>query len=154
MSNSKNQKRIRFFIGDDIRSENDKPMIFGLCASDIVQLALPAEKPDPTKEAPVLLQSLAILASFIGYGTGSTELIKAEASLYTPDGSAVFEHHDLMGGIESATQANKSDINLILKFVPFTIIRLGEYRLVINLEGTVYEYKFTINRAITHQSKA
>lgn len=154
MSDSKNQKRVRYFIGDDIRSENDKPMIFGLCASDTVQVALTAEQPDPTKEAPIVLPSLAILASFIGYGTGSTEPINAEASLYLPDGRVVFEHHDLMGGIESAPQANKSDINLILKFLPFPIYQLGQYRLVFKLNGTAYEYKFTIDRALTHQPKA
>lgn len=154
MSDSKNQKRIRYFIGDDIRSENDKPMIFGLCPSDTVQLALAAEQPDPANEAPVMLPSLAILASFIGYGTGSKEPINAEASLYMPDGRVVFEHHDLMGGIESATQAHKNDINLIIKFVPFAIYQLGQYRLGIQLNGTKYEYKFNITRAFTYQSKA
>lgn len=154
MSNSKNQKRIRYFIGDDIRSENDKPMIFGLCSSDTVQLGMSEEKPDPTDEAPIVLQSLAILGSFIGYGTGSAQPIKASASLYRPDGTVVFENHDLMDGVESASQANKTDINLILKFVPFVINQLGQYRLVFNLNGTPYEYKFTINRAFTHQPMA
>ena len=153
MSDSKIQKRIRYFIGDDIRSENDKPMIFGLCAGDTVQLGLTAEQPDPTSEAPIMLPSLAILASFIGYGAGTKESIKAEASLYMPDGRAVFEHHDLMGGIESASHAQKSDINLIIKFVPFTIYHLGQYRLAIQLNGTKYEYKFNISRAFPYQSK-
>jgi len=152
MSNSKIQKRIRYFIGDDIRTENDKPMIFGLCSSDTVQLGLTAEIPGPTNEAPIMLQSLAVLASFIGYGLGNKAPINAEASLYLPDGKVVFEHHVLAGGIES-TSANINDINLILKFVPFLISQLGEYRLVFLLNGTAHEYKFNIARAFPHQPK-
>lgn len=154
MNDSKNQKRVRYFIGDDIRSENDKPMVFGLFPSDTVQVVLSAENQDPTDAAPMVLQSLAILGSFIGYGTGRAEPIKAEASLYMPDGRVVFENHDLAGGIESAALANKSDINLILKFVPFVVNQFGQYRLIFNLNGTPYEYKFNINRVLPYKPKA
>ncbi len=153
MSTSKNQKRIRYFIGDDVRSENDKPMIFGLCTSDTVHLGLTSEQPDPSNEVPVVLPSLAILASFIGYRTGSNEPINAEASLYLPDGKVVFEHLVLSGGIETATQSHIRDVNLIIKFIPFSIYQLGQHRLAIQLNGTTYEYKFNIARAFAYQPK-
>ena len=150
MNDNKIQKRVRYFIGDDIRAENDKPMIFGLCSSDRVQLGLPADKLDPTNEVPTMLPSLAVLASFIGYGAGENGPINAEASLYLPDGEVVFEHHDLAGGI-GPSPANINDINLILKFVPFKIPQLGEYRLLFQINGTAHEYKFSIVRAFPHK---
>jgi hypothetical protein len=148
MSNSQESKRIRFFIGDDVRSENDKPMIIGLCPNDTVLLGAPAEVADPTNEAPVLLQSLGILAVFIGYK--DNEVNHAEASLFLPDGKPVFEHQVL--AIEPITARDyRKDIYLALKFAPFPVFQLGQYRLVFVINGTSIDYKFTIDRATRHQ---
>lgn len=147
MSSKSYPKRVKFFIADDIRSDGPKPMIIGLFVDDSVGLVMPAGNPDPTKEAPIMLQSLAILTSFIDCN-GSFE---AETSLYQPDGTAIFEHQKIEGGINSDNPTGKNNINFITKFMPCAIPKFGVYEFSIKLDEKKYDYKFTIGRA--HSSK-
>lgn len=147
MSSKSYPKRVRFFIADDIRSDGPKPMVIGLLVDDFVGLEMPSDNPNPTKDAPIMLQSLAILASFIDCN-GPFE---AETSLYQPDGTALFEHQKLEGGINSDKAIGKNNINFIAKFMPFAIPELGVYTFSIRLDEQEYNYKFTIGCA--HSSK-
>ena len=140
-------KRVRFFIADDIRSDGPKPMIIGLLVDDFVGIEIPAKQPEPTKDAPIMLQSLAILASFIDCN-GPFE---AETSLYQPDGTALFEHQKLDGGINTDKATGKNNINFIAKFMPFGIPQFGPYKFLIKLDDKEYEYSFKIGQA--HSSK-
>lgn len=151
MSLNKEQKRVRFFLGDDVRSENDKPMIFGLCPSDKVLINTPVEQVDPTSKKPIVIPGLAILTSFIGY---SGPYKKAEASLYLPDGKAIFEHQALNTEGTKAAAEHKNDINLVVKFAPFSISQLGQYKFVIKLNEEIQEYKFMVERAFPFQKKS
>lgn len=143
MSSKSYPKRVRFFIADDIRSDGPKPMIIGLLVDDSVGLKMPAGNLDPTKEAPIVLETLAILTSFIDCN-GPFE---AETSLYQPDGTALFEHQKLEGGINSDQATGKNNINFIAKFMPFAIPKFGVYKFSIKLDEMEYDYKFTIGRA-------
>ena len=147
MSSKSYPKRVRFFIADDIRSDGPKPMVIGLLVDDFVGLDMPVDNPVPTKDAPIMLQSLAILASFIDCN-GPFE---AETSLYQPDGTALFEHQKLEGGINSDKATGKNNINFIAKFMPFAIPEFGVYKFSIKLDENEYDYEFTIGRA--HSSK-
>lgn len=147
MSSKSYPKRIRFFIADDIRSDGPKPMVIGLLVDDFVGIEMPTDNPDPTTDVPVMLQSLAILASFIDCN-GPFE---AETSLYQPDGTALFEHKKLEGGINTDKATGKNNINFIAKFMPFFIPKFGVYKFSIRLDDKIYDYNFTIGR--THSSK-
>lgn len=138
-------KRVRFFIADDIRTEGPKPMLIGLLVDDAVGLGIPAGQPEPSKESPIMLQSLAILTSFIGCkGTYA-----AETSLYQPNGTALFEHQKLEGGIKADVEGGEGNINFIAKFMPFAIPEFGPYKFVFKLDEKVYEYIFTVGRAFS-----
>lgn len=138
MSSKSYPKRVRFFIADDIRNEGFKPMIIGLLTDDIVGIEIPAEQPEPSTEAPIMLQSLAILTTFID----CKGPYKTSISLYQPNGTALFENQD----VDAGQAAGKSNINFIAKFMPFGIPEFGLYKFVIKLDRKKYEYKFTINR--------
>lgn len=143
MSSKLFPNRVRFFIADDIRSEGAKPMLIGFLPDDFVGIELPAEQQEPSKEAPIMLQSLAILTTFIGCkGPFETEI-----SLYQPNGAALFEHQRIDGGVNLEQPAGKKSINFIAKFMPFSIPEFGQYRFVIKLDKKEYEYKFEINRS-------
>ena len=135
-------ERIRFFLAEDVRAETTKPMIIGLFLDDIIVIEIPAEQPDPSKEAPIVLQSITILSSFIRC-KGSFE---ANISLYQPNGTAIFEHQKIDGGVESDQSEGMSNINFIAKFMPFSIFEFGQYRFVIKLDEQEYVYMFGINR--------
>ncbi|MDD5056334.1 MAG: hypothetical protein PHQ60_00580 [Sideroxydans sp.] len=143
MSSKSLPKRVRFFIADDIRIESQKPMVIGLLMDDFVGIDLPVGKPEPSAVTPIMLQSLAILASFIDCkGT-----FDAETSLYKPDGAALFEHQKLEGGVSSQLSDGKSNISFVAKFMPFVITEFGQYRFVFKLDAKEYEYKFRVGRA-------
>lgn len=134
--------RVRFFIADDIRADGKKPMIIGLLTDDIVGIEIPENHPEPSSANPIILQSLAILISFINcHGP-----FEAKASLYRPDGAAAFEHHKLDGWITSDAPAIKGNINFILKFIPFGISQFGQYRFSVTLDDQEYNYDFTVKR--------
>lgn len=143
MSRKKQPKRVRFFIADDIRTDGQKPLVLGLFVDDQVLLDLPS---CPTKEKPVTLQGITVLASLIDCN-GRFEV---ETSLYGPDGSAIFEAQKIDGGVETAQedQTPTKNINLILKFSPFTVASLGPYRLDIKLDKKIYHYEFQILRRV------
>lgn len=143
MSKKSFPKRVRFFIADDIRAEGKKPMIIGLLTDDLVGIEIPAEHPEPSKEAPVILQSLAILTSFIDC-KGPFE---AKISLYQPNGTALIEQQKINGGIvDTDPVEGKNNINFIAKFMPFGVAEFGRYKFVIKLDKKAYEYEFEIVR--------
>lgn len=142
MPKKKYPARVRFVIADDIRSDSPKPMVLGFFSNDEVGIPLTPDAPDPTKEKPIALQGLAILASFIDC-RGS---FAVETSLYQPDGSAIFENQKIEGGIVTPPSSDKATINFIAKFVPFTIPLLGTYKFVIKLDKKEYCYEFSCNR--------
>lgn len=144
MSTKSLPERVRFFIADDIRAEGQKPMIIGFFPDDHVGVNIPANMPEPTSETPVVLQSLAILASIIG----CTGAYKAKISLYLPDGSAIFENSDL-GEIQpnGGGQGKSGVINFIAKFMPFHVPQFGQYKFVISLGRKKYNYEFRIGKS-------
>lgn len=132
--------RVKFFIADDVRQDSEKPMLIGFFPDDKVVVHIPA---DPSREAPVIIGSLAILAAFIDC-KGSFE---AEFSLYLPSGTALVEHQKIDGGIKSVPSfLGKSNIYFNMKFVPFGVPELGEYKFVVQLDKKKYEYNFNIDR--------
>ncbi|WP_442497894.1 DUF6941 family protein [Methylobacter sp. sgz302048] len=143
MKSKKLPESVKFFIADDIRSEGTKPMIIGLFSDDTVGIEMPKSQMNPSKDAPIRLQQgIAILASFIDC-EGPFE---TEVSLYQPNGTALFEHNKIDGGINSDKKRKKGSINFISKFVPFDIPEFGQYKYVIKLDDKEYEYKFKIER--------
>lgn len=139
MSRKQQPKRVRFFIADDVRTDGLKPLVLGLFVDDQVLLDLLS---DPTKENPIALQGITVLASFIDCN-GSFEV---EASLYAPDGSAVFEGQKFDGITAPEGGTPTKNINLILKFSPFTVFLLGTYKLNIKLDKKTYAYEFQVLR--------
>lgn len=139
MSRKKQPKRVRFFIADEIRTDGQKPLILGLFIDDQILLESPS---DPTNEKPVTLQGITVLASFIDCSGN----FKVETSLYGPNGSPIFEAQKIDGGIATNPEgaAPMKNINLILRFSPFTVSSLGTYRLDIKLDKKIYSYEFQV----------
>lgn len=134
----------KFYLADDIRADNPaKPMIFGLYADDTLKVVMQAKKAGPTREAPIVFQSLAILVSFIDC-KGSFD---AEVYLYQPNGNPLIDNkleEPLQS--EKSQHTDRSNISFIVKFIPFSVPEFGTYRFVIKLDGNPFEYKFKIDR--------
>ena len=141
MSRKKHQpKRVRFFLADEIRTDDrSKPLIIGLCVDDQVLIEVSSE---PTPEKPISLQSITVLASLIDCAGH----FDAESSLYGPNGFVIFEGRKIEGGITTHEEGGTElrNMNLILRFSPFMIPSLGEYRLDIKLDKKTYTYTFKI----------
>lgn len=135
-------KKVKFFIADDIRSDSPKPLLIGLFADDVVGLVLPADQPDPTKEQPVAIPGLSILASFID--CNGSFLVKT--SLYGPDGNAIFENTVVDEGVGAKDTDGPSTINFVAKFMRFNVTAFGLYKFVIKLDDKDYPYEFSIVR--------
>lgn len=140
MRNKKHPKRIRFFVADDIRiDDKQKPLVLGLFVDDQILVELSS---DPTRESPISLQAITILASLIDC-RGQFEV---ETSLYGPDGSPIFEAQKIDGGVSTSNtdMTSSGNINLILKFSPFTVISLGTYRLDLKIDRKMHSYEFKV----------
>lgn len=117
-------------------------MIIGFFTDDKLGIEIPAghPEPSPSKESPVILQSLAIMTTFIDC-KGPFE---AEISLYQPNGTALLEHQKIDGPLTSEPVQETNNINFIARFVPFSVPEFGQYKFVIKLDDMEYKYKFSI----------
>lgn len=136
-------KDVKFFLADDIRADSSlKPTLFGMYPDNIVRPLMKAGQPVPTIEAPIVLQSLAILVVLVDC-KGSFE---AEISLFQPNGKALVDSNKLDGGLSSGGETvEKTNINFIANFMPFSIPEFGQYRFVIKLDGQSHEHKFEVS---------
>lgn len=144
MSSNSLPTRVKFFIADDIRADGPKPMIIGLFVDDFVGVVIPKEKPDPSKDSPIMLQSLAVLASFIG----CEGKFGAQISLFQPDNTPIFEHQKIEGAINADPLTGKGNLNFLLKFMPFAIHQFGKYKFIFKLDDEEYEFNFNIGRGV------
>jgi hypothetical protein len=150
MSRKKHQpKRVRFFLADEIRTDDQsKPLIIGLFVDDQVLVNNPLE---PKPEKPIALQSITVLVSLID----CAGRFDAETSLYGPDGAVIFEGRKIEGGVTAhdGESVGLKNMNLILKFSPFMIPSYGDYRLDLKLDKKTYKYEFRIlNRSSVYSS--
>ncbi len=126
-----------FFIADDIRIEQGgKPSLLGFYPDNEIVVQMPKDLPDPTKESPVGIASLAILANFVNAvgeydaevemnGAGGVPLVRAD-------------RNKLIG--------NKKNINFVTRFIPMPIVGFGKYDIVIKLDGHPYAFSFNVRR--------
>lgn len=135
-------EKVKYYIADNILSDSSKPQIIGLFPDDIVGLALSSEQLNPSKENPLMLQSLAIMIVFIG----CRGPFDAEISLYLPDCSALIEHEKTDLIISPENRDKESNITFIARFMPFQVTQLGLYKLVFKLDSIEYKYEFNIVR--------
>lgn len=141
MSKKKQPKRVKFYLADDVRTDAPKPLIVGLFVDDQVFIDAPS---DPTIEKPITLQSITVLASFID----CNGKFAVETSLFRPDGLPVFEKQKMDTEVEISQEGPTpmKNINLTLKFSPFTVSLLGTYKLDIKLDKKIYSYEFQVFR--------
>jgi hypothetical protein len=133
-----NRDKCTFFLGDDIRvEEGGKVSIMGLSVNGILQIQkAPGLVPVPAPDAPMIVHSVAFLASFNdGLGDFSVTF-----QLYKPDGNKV-----LPTDPPPATAKKNPDgpMNLILKLNAIEVAP-GMMKLVVNLNGRPYEFPFEV----------
>lgn len=143
MPKKKYPSRVRFFVADDIRSDTLKPMVIGLFPDGEIGVPMPISAPPPSKEKPIVLQGIAILASLIDC-KGPFSITN---SLFQPDGSAILENQEIGGEVDIASGMSKGMINFIAKFSPFAISQFGKYKFIIKLDNKKeYSCEFVFTR--------
>ena len=126
-----------FYLAEDIRIEQSgKPSMVGFYPDSVIVVQLPKDAPDPTKDSPVGIASLAFLANFVGAvgeydaeiemtGVGGVPLVRSD-------------RRKLVG--------NKQNINFVTRFTPMPVVGFGTYKVVIKLDGRPYEFSFEVRR--------
>lgn len=126
-----------FYLADDIRIEQSgKPSMVGFYPDNAIVVQLPKDAPDPTKDNPVGIASLAFLANFVGAvgeydaeiemtGVGGVPLVRSD-------------RRKLVG--------TKKNINFVTRFIPMPVVGFGTYKVVIKLDGHPYEFSFEVRR--------
>ncbi|WP_292992536.1 hypothetical protein [Nitrosomonas sp.] len=141
MKKTSQKKEVKFYLAEDIRLElNNRPIIIGLYPRDRIVITLPTDIPALSKEAAVMIPSVSILASLVGF-EGS---FAVNISLYAPDTTVLIENSELGHIVDEGINSAHKEANLIAKFVPFKVTQLGEYKLVVSIKETDLEYKFRI----------
>ena len=142
MAVKKFPKLVKFFIADTILADstNSKPNLIGLFPNDLIFIRIPSDREDPTNENPIVLASLAILATLVG----PQGHFDAGISLYRPDGGIMFEDRNIEDGLKVDAKPPKNDANLIVTFQPFKIPQFGEFKYVLKLDKKK-EYIFRFN---------
>lgn len=126
-----------FYLADDIRIEQSgKTSLVGFYPDKAIVVQLPKDAPDPTKDKPVGVASLAILANFVGAvgeydaefemtGVGGVPLVRSD-------------RRKLVG--------TKQSINFVTRFTPMPVVGFGTYKVVIKLDRHPYEFLFEVRR--------
>ena len=126
-----------FYLADDIRIEQGgKPSLVGFYPDNTIVVQIPKDAPDPTKDSPVGITGLALLANFVGavgeydaememVGVGGVPLVRTD-------------RRKLVG--------NKQNINFVTRFAPMPLVGFGTYKVVIKLDGHPYNFSFRVQR--------
>jgi len=144
---------VKFFIADDIRLEggdSPKPTMLGMYADNVIVVQMPEDQPDPTEEAPIAIEGIAILAAFYG-GAGTFD---GMVSLKLPSGDPL-----IVNSPTGPMEARKGSAMLfVAKLHPFRVPEFGLYYFSIALDNTAYDFEFELrrgaapNRSLTQQN--
>ncbi len=129
----------RFFLAEDVRMETGgKPLLLGLYVDDKIHVDLPDGAPEPTPEQPIALAEMAVLASFPatnGKFTGRLSMIDPSGKILLQSGDGEFQ-----------TEYN-GILNIVSKFKPFVFDNFGQFKFVVELDDSRFEYNFSILRS-------
>lgn len=129
--------RCNFYISDDVRIEQGgKPSLLGFYPDNVIVVLMPEGAKEPTKEQPIGLVGLAILANFIG----ARGLYDIETELFGPDGLSLTK---ASGG---KTPSEAENFNFVSRFQPMPIVGFGQYKVVINLNDKPFTLTFEVRR--------
>lgn len=129
--------KCNFFIADDVRIEQGgKPSMLGFYPDNIILVQMPKKNEDPTKDRPIGIGSLAILATFLGAkGTHNIEL-----KLFAPDGSSLLKTGE--GKLSSVSE----NLNFVSQFRPMPVVGFGQYKVVIKFDQKPFSFTFYVRR--------
>ena len=130
--------KCNFYIADDVRIEQGgKPSLLGFYPDNVILLQMPKKTKDPTKDHPIGIGGLAILASFIGVkGTNDVEM-----ELFGPGGLS------LLKSGEGQIISDAENLNFVPRFQPMPIVGLGQYKVVIKLNKKPFTCTFDVRRS-------
>ncbi len=130
--------KCNFYIADDVRVEQGgKPSLLGFYADNVILIQMPKKREDPTKEHPIGIAGLAILANFIGAkGTYDVEM-----ELFGPDGLSI-----LKSG-EGKLSNDAENLNFVPRFQPMPVVGFGQYKVVIKLNKKPFTCTFDVRRS-------
>lgn len=136
----KKPTRQKFYLADDIKANQPKPLIVGLYPDDRIIVNIEPGALPPSTERPGQIPDLAIMATFLD--CSGQYLVNAK--LIGPNGYVYLDTEQKHSyEIKSENQEN-TNINVNLNFRPFPIFSPGKYTLKIELDRFKYDYEFEV----------
>ena len=130
----------RFFLAEDIRMEaGGKPLLLGLYVDDTILVDMPDSDPELSYDQPIVLNEMAVLASFPGTSgkfTGKLSITDSSGKILLQTGEGEFQTE------------NNGILNIVSRFRPFIFERFGKFKFVVELDENHFEFNFTILRNI------
>lgn len=133
-------KDVKFYVADEVRMDNtQRPMIMGLFTDDLILIDAPKEIV-PSQENPIVIQGLCFLVACID----CKGEFKTKFNVITPEGNDLFATEDTSGVAKTVDEVSRNNLNLILNFKPFPIVKYGKYKLVFTLDTKTYDFTFGV----------
>lgn len=127
---------VKFLLADEFRPEQltNKVQAIGLYPDEIVIANTPIGAPEPTKDMPIGLDSLAMLFT-IGGGVGEFDV-------------AIKIGKNKAASAKVSLEKGRS-ANIVLQSRPFLIASYGEKQVVVSLAGKDHVFKFEIRHGVS-----
>lgn len=130
--------KIRFFVADDIRVENDsKPMLIGFYSDNVVGLIVPKDVA-PSKTKPLGLSGLSVMFTISAPIGDHVADLQFKISGSTTAGKLATQQFQIT--------ADKSSFNLIGRMQPFPVFEFGSQQLTLVVDGHEFVESFTFKR--------
>jgi len=136
----KKPTRSKFYLADDIKVGQAKPIIFGLYPDDRIVVDIDEGALPPSVDKPAQINDLAIMATFIN--CAGQYLVNAK--LVGPTGHVSLDTNQKYTYEIKSDNQEKSNININLGLRPFVIFAPGKYTLTVELDKFNYEYIFEV----------
>lgn len=135
---SRSDYKVRFFVSDDIRTDNDgKPMLIGFYPDNIVGLKVPADV-TPTSSKPLGIAGLTFMFTI------SAPPGEHEATLSIEFSDEKVSARKIENRFQ--TTSKKSSYNIIAKSQPFPVFAFGTQNLKLVVDGHEFNETFELRR--------
>lgn len=137
---AKKPLRSKFYLADDIKTGQPKPIIFGLYPDDRIVVDIEEGSLPPSADKPGQINDIAIMATFLN----CSGQYMVNAKLVGPTGHVYLDTNQKYTYEIKSENEEKSNINVNLALRPFVIFAPGKYTLTVELDRFTYEYVFEV----------